>query len=74
MTDHNFKVGDRVRVTKARHAQPWSENKRNGVIIEITDYIYVNHIDSISGRDGWLPESLELNDHRHPCACYECAS
>ncbi len=78
MTDHNFQVGDRVKVTKERHGQPCSEAKRNGVIMQIADYIYVQHLDAERGtggfRAGWDSESLELNDHRYPCACFECAS
>ena len=74
MTPHEFKVGDRVRVTKKR--RPDVEN-RNGVVVEVdarNGLCLVQHVRWLHGQENihWSPSSLEINDHREPCACYEC--
>lgn len=72
---YEFKVGDKVRVTKKRLAQPCSglPENRNGVVKSISgNSIRVIHdVSQVFLR--WQFESLEINDHRDSCACYDCA-
>lgn len=74
-----FKIGDRVRVTEARKAEGFfNPYEEKGVVVGMGKvdrnfYIRVDHGFPGLRNEGWRPKSLEFdNDHRHPCACFEC--
>lgn len=70
-----FKIRDRVRVTKSRASGAGITHSLKGVVVQILkdeSFAQVNHGTSYQ-KIGWCFSSLEFdNNHKQPCACYEC--